>query len=77
MGKSLEEQKLEDCIASADVLISLERQKLELLEKHKKGLIQKLSLITVQDCEKLGLKHNWCNQFEMPRYCSICNKEED
>jgi hypothetical protein len=29
-----------------------------------------------KDCEELGLAHNWCNQHEMPRYCSVCGKED-
>lgn len=37
-----EEQKINDCISSIDELINLENQKLELLKKHKKGLIQQL-----------------------------------
>ncbi len=32
------------------------------------------NIVFVQDCEELGKKHNWCNQFEAPSYCSVCNK---
>ena len=42
MEKSIEEQKIEDCIASIDTVISLQEQKLDLLKKHKQGLMQQL-----------------------------------
>jgi len=42
MQKSIEEQKIEDCISSIDEIINLQRQKLVLLEQHKKGLTQQL-----------------------------------
>ena len=32
--------------------------------------------VLVRDCEELGLKHNWCHQHQMPRYCSVCGKED-
>jgi hypothetical protein len=75
--KLTEKQKLENCISSIDELIKLEEQKLELLKKHRIGLIQQMSVLNVVvDCELLGLKHNWCHQHQLPRYCSICNKED-
>ena len=36
------EQNKKDCISSIDKIIELQTEKLELLKKHKKGLIQKL-----------------------------------
>ena len=37
-----EQQKIADCLASLDVLITLEAQKLDTLKSHKKGLMQQL-----------------------------------
>lgn len=39
---SEEQQKIADCLSSADELIDAESRKLEALKKHKKGLMQKL-----------------------------------
>jgi type I restriction enzyme S subunit len=38
-----EQQKIANCLASIDELITLEAQKLDTLKTHKKGLIQQLS----------------------------------
>lgn len=40
--KREEQQKIADCLSSADELIDAESRKLEALKKHKKGLMQKL-----------------------------------
>ncbi|PII15565.1 restriction endonuclease [Stenotrophomonas indicatrix] len=40
--KSIEQQKIADCLSSLDELIALEVQKLDALKCHKKGLIQQL-----------------------------------
>ena len=40
--KSGEQQKIADCLASLDELITLEAQKLDTLKTHKKGLMQQL-----------------------------------
>ena len=37
------QEKIKDCILSIDIIIDLENKKLELLKKHKKGLMQLLS----------------------------------
>ena len=42
MEKSIEEQKIDDCILSIDDVINSYRQKVYLLEQHKKGLMQQL-----------------------------------
>lgn len=42
MQKTIEEQKIEDCISSIDEVINLQQQKLDLLKQHKKGLMQQL-----------------------------------
>ena len=38
----LEQQKIANCISSADELIESQTQKIKALKKHKKGLMQKL-----------------------------------
>jgi len=37
-----EQQKIADCLSSLDDLITSQAQKVELLKRHKKGLIQRL-----------------------------------
>ena len=41
-GNIIEQQKIADCLSSLDELIDAESRKLKALEKHKKGLMQKL-----------------------------------
>ncbi|MEO5326997.1 MAG: restriction endonuclease subunit S [Magnetococcus sp. THC-1_WYH] len=40
--ESAEQQKIADCLSSLDDLITAQEQKLELLKRHKKGLMQQL-----------------------------------
>jgi len=40
--ESIEQQKIASCLSSLDEVIAGERQKLELLQQHKKGLLQQL-----------------------------------
>ena len=42
-----EQQNIADCLSSIDELIDAESRKLKALEKYKKGLMQKLSLIHI------------------------------
>jgi type I restriction enzyme S subunit len=56
MEKSIEEQKIEGCISSIDEIINLHRQKLDLLEQHKKGLMQQLFLQKGETETKLKFK---------------------
>jgi len=56
MKKSIEEQKIEECISSIDELINLQRQKLVLLEQHKKGLTQQLFVQKGESEPKLKFK---------------------
>lgn len=52
------EQKIEDCISSIDTVISLQQQKLVLLEKHKKGLMQQLFAQKGETEAKLKFKNS-------------------
>jgi len=56
MQRTIEEQKIEDCISSIDEIITLLRQKLELLEQHKKGLVQQLFVQKGESEPKLKFK---------------------
>jgi len=56
MQKSIETQKIEDCISSIDNIINLQRQKLNLLEQHKKGLTQQLFVQKGESETKLKFK---------------------
>lgn len=56
MQKSIEEQKIDDCISSIDEVINLYRQKVDLLEQHKKGLIQQLFVQKGESEPKLKFK---------------------
>ena len=40
--KQAEQQKIADCLSSLDELIEVTSQKVEILKKHKKGLMQQL-----------------------------------
>lgn len=56
MQKTIEEQKIEDCISSIDEVINLQQQKLDLLKQHKKGLMQQLFVQKGETEPKLKFK---------------------
>ncbi|MDS4031981.1 MAG: restriction endonuclease subunit S [Candidatus Contendobacter sp.] len=64
--KTAEQQKIADCLASLDELITLEAQKLDTLKTHKKGLMQQLFPAEGETVPKLRFPEfldarEWCN----------------
>lgn len=63
--KDDEQQKIADCLSSVDELISAQKQKLETLKDHKKGLMQQLFPAEGETVPKLRFpefNHNWNKQ---------------
>ena len=77
-----EQQKIADCLASIDEVITLEAQKLDTLKPHKKGLMQQLSPAEGETLPKLRFPEfrdagEWGSEFGDVLFDQISNKNHN
>lgn len=70
----VEQQKIADCLASLDELITLESQKLDTLKTHKKGLMQQLFPAESETLPKLRFpEFRGAGEWESKPLTKVCN----